>query len=112
MARKGKIVEAVIRRAGGPVHLVGHSFGALACLDVALCGLLPLMSLTLIEPVTFGLLRHQGELMLYEQFSAMREDYVLSFENGCREAARLLVAYLGGHGCIDARPSRIREYMV
>src|SRR5215471_14323319 len=51
------IVEAVIRRAGGPVHLVGHSYGALACLDVALCGLFPLMSLTLIEPVAFGLLR-------------------------------------------------------
>src|SRR5262245_54815121 len=48
--RQAEIVEAVIRRAGGPVHLVGHSLGALACLDVALCGCVPLMSLTLIEP--------------------------------------------------------------
>jgi pimeloyl-ACP methyl ester carboxylesterase len=39
--RQAEIVEAVIRHAGGPVHLVGHSFGALACLDVALCGVVP-----------------------------------------------------------------------
>jgi pimeloyl-ACP methyl ester carboxylesterase len=110
--RQAQIVEAVIRRAGGPVHLVGHSFGALACLDVALCGLLPLMSLTLIEPVTFGLLRQQGECTLHEQFIAMREDYVRSFENAHREASRLVVDYLGGQGSFDALPSRIREYMV
>jgi pimeloyl-ACP methyl ester carboxylesterase len=112
MDRQAEIVEAVIRRTGGPVHLVGHSFGALACLDVALCGLAPLMSLTLIEPVAFGLLRQQGELALHEQFVAMREDYVRSFENGDRVAARRVVDYLGGQGSFDALPPRMREYVV
>ena len=82
MDRQAEIVEAAIRRAGGPVHLVGHSYGALVCLDVALCGLMPLISLTLIEPVAFGLLRQAGEFSLYEQFVAMREDYFRSFEDG------------------------------
>jgi pimeloyl-ACP methyl ester carboxylesterase len=106
------IVEAVIRRAGGPVHLVGHSYGARACLDVALCGLVPLMSLTLIEPVAFGLLRQAGELALHEQFITTREDYVRAFENGDREAARRMVDYFGGQGSFDALPSRMREYIV
>jgi pimeloyl-ACP methyl ester carboxylesterase len=110
--RQAEIVEAVIRRAGGPVHLLGHSFGALACLDVALCGLLPLMSLTLIEPVAFGLLRRQGELALHERFMAMRETYLQAFENGEKEAARQAVDYLGGEGSFDALPSRMRQYMV
>jgi pimeloyl-ACP methyl ester carboxylesterase len=110
--RQAEIVEAVIRRAGGPVHLVGHSYGALACLDVALCGLFPLMSLTLIEPVAFGLLRRQSELALYEQFVAMRNDYIQSFENGEEEAARRVVDYLGGQGSFDALPSRTRECIV
>jgi pimeloyl-ACP methyl ester carboxylesterase len=110
--RQAEIVEAVIRRAGGPVHLVGHSFGGLACLDVALCGLLPLMSLTLIEPVAFGLLRQVGEFALHEQFVEMREDYVRSFENGDKEAARRVVDYLDGEGSFDALPPRMREYIV
>jgi pimeloyl-ACP methyl ester carboxylesterase len=110
--RQAEIVEAVIRRAGGPVHLVGHSFGALACLDVALCGLAPLMSLTLIEPVAFGLLHQQGELALHDQFIAMREAYFGAFESGDKEAARRIVDYLGGEACFDALPSRTRQYIV
>lgn len=112
MDRQAEIVEAVIRRAGGPVHLVGHSYGALACLDVALCGLLPLMSLTLIEPVAFSLLRQGNELTLYQQFVTMREEYFWSFENGDKEAARRVVDYLSGQGSFDALPVPIREYIV
>jgi pimeloyl-ACP methyl ester carboxylesterase len=110
--RQAEIVEAVIRRAGGPVHLVGHAFGALACLDVALCGLHPLMSLTLIEPVAFGLLRQQGDLALHEKFVAMREDYFRAFENGNREAAQLMVDYLAGEGSFEALPVRKRQHIV
>ena len=110
--RQAEIVEAVIRRAGGPVHLVGHSFGALACLDVARCGLFPLMSLTLIEPVACGLLRQHAEHALYQQFIAMREDYLRSFENGEPEAARRVVDHFAGPGGFDALPSRTREYIV
>jgi len=110
--RQAEIVEAVIRRAGAPVHLVGHSYGGLVCLDVALCGLVPLMSLTLIEPVAFGLLRQEGELALHEQFIAMREDYVRSCENGDKEAARRVVDYLDGRGSFDTLPYWMREYIV
>jgi pimeloyl-ACP methyl ester carboxylesterase len=110
--RQAEIVEAVIRHAGSPVHLVGHSFGALACLDVALCAQVPLMSLTLIEPVVFGLLRQAGELALHEQFVAMRADYIGSFESGDKQAARRVVDYLTGQGSFDTLPSRLREYIV
>jgi pimeloyl-ACP methyl ester carboxylesterase len=110
--RSSETVEAAIRRAGGAVHLVGHSYGALVCLDIALCGLMPLMSLTLIEPVTFGLLRQVGELSLYEQFTKTHEDYVRSFEAGEREAARRIVDYLDGPGRFAALPPRLREQII
>lgn len=110
--RCSEAVEAVIRRAGGPVHLVGHSYGALVCLNLALCGLMPLMSLTLIEPVTFGLLRQAGEFSLHEQFATMRDDYFRSFETGDREAARLVIDYLDGPGRFASLPPRLREQII
>src|ERR1700704_4300789 len=36
ISHEAEIVEAVIRRTGCPVHLVGHSFGGLTALAVAL----------------------------------------------------------------------------
>ena len=110
--RSSETVETAIRRAGGPVHLVGHSHGALVCLDLALCGLMPLMSLTLIEPVAFGLLRQAGEFSFHEQFSKMRDDYIRSFEAGEREAARHVIDYLGGSGSFAALPPRTREQII
>ncbi len=110
--RQAEIVEAVIQRAGGPVHLVGHSFGALACLDIALCGLSPLMSLTLIEPVAFGLLCRQGETSLDEAFVAMRGAYLRAFEGGDKDAARLVIDYLDGEGSFDAMPPSTRQRMI
>jgi pimeloyl-ACP methyl ester carboxylesterase len=110
--RQAETIEAVIRHVGRPVHLVGHSFGALACLDVALCGVLPLMSLTLIEPVAFSLLRRQSELALHDGFIAMRENYFRAFESGDKEAARQVVDYLSGEGSFDALPCRMRQNIV
>jgi pimeloyl-ACP methyl ester carboxylesterase len=110
--RQAEVVEAVIQRAGGPVHLVGHSFGALACLDIALCGLSPLMSLTLIEPVAFGVLRRQGETALNEAFAAMRGAYLRAFEGGDKDAARLVIDFLVGEGSFDAMPPRNRQRII
>jgi pimeloyl-ACP methyl ester carboxylesterase len=110
--RSSEAVEAVIRRAGGPVHLVGHSYGALVCLDLALCGLMPLMSLTLIEPVAFGLLRQAGEFSLHEQYATMRDDYLRSFEAGDSEAARQIVDYLDGPGRFASLAPRLGEQII
>jgi pimeloyl-ACP methyl ester carboxylesterase len=107
--RSSEAVEAVVRRTGGPVHLVGHSYGAMVCLDLALCGLTPLMSLTLIEPVAFGLLRRAGEPSLSEQFADMHAAHVRAVEADERDAARRVFDYLGGPGQFDALPSCVRE---
>ena len=61
MAHEAEIVEEVVRRATGPIHLVGHSFGGTAALAVALRNRMPLVSLTVLEPIVPELLRHLGE---------------------------------------------------
>ena len=110
--RSSETVEATIRHAGSPVHLVGHSYGALVCVDIALCGLMPIMSLTLIEPVAFGLLRQAGELPLYEQFATMHGNYVRSFEAGETDAARHVIDYLDYPGRFAGLPPRMREQII
>ena len=55
------VVEQVIERAGGRVHLVGHSFGGLVALAVALRGHAPLASLTILEAPAVGFLRDEGD---------------------------------------------------
>jgi pimeloyl-ACP methyl ester carboxylesterase len=49
IAHEAEILEAVIRRAAAPVHLVGHSFGGLSALAVALRKRVALLSLTIAE---------------------------------------------------------------
>jgi pimeloyl-ACP methyl ester carboxylesterase len=84
---EAEIVETVIERAGAPVHLVGHSFGGEVCLEVAVRKLVPLFTLTLIEPRAF---EHGGD----------------------KEAARREIDFFGGSGSFDALPQRVRDYVV
>ena len=54
---EARAVAAVIAAQDGPVHLVGHSYGGTVALQVALDTPSSLLSLSLIEPVAFYLLR-------------------------------------------------------
>jgi pimeloyl-ACP methyl ester carboxylesterase len=107
-----EIIEAVIRHAGDAVHLVGHSYGGQACLAVAMRGVAPLISLSLLEPTGVNLLRRAGELALYEQISLFRDGYFRAFESGDKDAARHVIDLHDGHGSFDALPSRVRDYIV
>jgi pimeloyl-ACP methyl ester carboxylesterase len=112
IAHEAEIIEAVIRRAGGAVHLVGHSYGGQACLAVALRGVTPLMSLSVIEPTAVNLLRRAGDLALYEQIIAVRDAYFQAFESGDKEAARHVIDLHDGDGSFNALPSRVRDYVM
>jgi pimeloyl-ACP methyl ester carboxylesterase len=110
--REAEIIEAVAERAGSAVHLVGHSFGGLTCLAVALRRKAQLASLAVLEPVAFELLGHRGEHALSDDVMAMRDDYFAAFQQGDREAARRVIDYYGGAGSFDAMPQRMRDFVV
>jgi pimeloyl-ACP methyl ester carboxylesterase len=112
IAHEAEIIEVVIRRAGGAVHLVGHSYGGQACLAVAIRGVAPLASLSVIEPTATNLLRLAGDLALYEQVVAFRDAYFRAFESGDKEAARRVIDLHDGDGSFDALPSRARDYVL
>jgi pimeloyl-ACP methyl ester carboxylesterase len=99
IAHESEILEAVIRRAGTPVHLVGHSFGGLTALAVALRGHVPLLSLTIAEAPAMEILREAGAMQHYGAFQEMSGAYSGAFKDGDRRdrADGRLLWY--GHFC-------------
>ena len=107
-----EVVETVIARAGGPVHLVGHSFGGLVGLAVALRRKAPLASLTIVEAPAVEFLRDRGEALHYETFRRMTQAYFAALEDGNKEAIAAMIDFYGGAGTFASWPPRVRAYAV
>ena len=112
IAYERELLEAVIRRAGGAVHLVGHSFGGLVALAVALRGRVPLLSLTIAEAPVVEILKEAGEQQHYETFRSMSRAYSDAFRRGEADAIARMIDFYGGAGTFAAWPERVRDYAI
>ncbi len=108
--REAEIVESVIRRASGKVHLVGHSFGGGVALVVAARKQVPLASLTIIDAPAVEMLRAAGEDDHYRTFRKMTDAYFAAFRGGDKQAIAAMIDFFGGEGTFASWPSRLREY--
>jgi pimeloyl-ACP methyl ester carboxylesterase len=91
--------DAVARLAGaGPLHLVGHSYGAAVALQLALRHPERVRSLTLYEPVVFGMLRRLApQDTALEEIEDIAASVAALVQAGqAEDAARIFVAYWGG----------------
>jgi pimeloyl-ACP methyl ester carboxylesterase len=107
---EAEILEAVIRRAAGPVHLVGHSFGGLSALAVAFRNKVPLLSLSILEAPAPEILRQAGEYRHYRAFRDMTDIYFSMFHAGDPNAIQQMVDFYGGTGTFAGWPQRVRDY--
>jgi pimeloyl-ACP methyl ester carboxylesterase len=112
IAHEAEAVEAVIRRTGAPVHLVGHSFGGLVSLAVALRGHVPLRSLVIAEAPALELLRAVGEDSHYRAFQQITAGYFTAFRAGNAEAIETMIDFYGGAGTYASWPQRVRDYAI
>jgi pimeloyl-ACP methyl ester carboxylesterase len=110
IAHVAAALEAVILRAGSPVHVVGHSFGGLAALAVALRQDVPMASLTIVEAPAAQLLVAAGEHAHYRAFRGMTQAYFAAFAAGNAEAIATMVDFYGGAGTFAGWPARVRAY--
>jgi len=110
IAREADVLEAVIIRAGGPVHLVGHSFGGLTALAVALRKRVPLLSLMIIEAPAPEVLQLAREEQHYQAFQKMTKAYFGAFEAGEAAAIESMIDFYGGPGTFAAWPARVQAY--
>ncbi len=116
ISHEADAVEAVIRRAACPVHLVGHSFGGLTALAVALRNRVPyrvpLLSLTIVEAPAPEILHHTGETQHYRSFREMTGAYFGAFHGGETHAIEQMIDFYGGAGTFAGWPQRVRDYAV
>ena len=101
LADEAAIVRALADDAGEPVHLVGHSYGGAVALTAALHAPESLLSLTLIEPVAFYLLRGGSPTdgLLFEEISELGDRIAAGLVSGeYRAALEHFVDYWSGHG--------------
>ena len=112
LAHETDILEAVVAKAGGPVHLIGHSFGGFVSLSVALRARVPLASLVIAEAPVASLLQGAGEHAPYAQFRAMTDIYFASHAGGDPEAIAAMIDFYGGAGTFASWPPRVRAYAV
>jgi len=109
---EAEALEAVVRKAGSGVHLVGHSFGGLVALAVALRKRVALASLMVVEAPAAELLRHSGEAEHYRAFRQMTEAYFADFAGGNAEAVADMIDFYGGAGTFASWPPRVRDYAI
>ena len=110
ISHEAEAIEAVIRRAACPVHLVGHSFGGLTALAVALRRRVPLLSLTIAEAPAAEILRPMGEYRHYLAFRNMTDNYYLAYYSGDKAAIEQMIDFYGGAGTFSGWPRRLRDY--
>ena len=96
---------------GGPVDLLGHSFGATVCLRLALERPALVRSLVLVEPVLFAAAEAAGSTA-YAPFAADHAAVEAAVRGGRPiEAARLFNAPWGAGTTFDELPEAQRRYM-
>lgn len=81
------IIDALLRQTKEPFHLVGHSYGGAIALRSALTWKNRLLSLTLIEPALFELLREAREADLWKDIADLAGGHISLVEAGEVEAA-------------------------
>jgi pimeloyl-ACP methyl ester carboxylesterase len=108
ISHNAEAIESVIRKAGGHVHLVGHSFGGLVALAVALRNRVSLASLVTVEAPAVGVLRK--EVQHDRTFRRMTDAYFADFERGNPEAIAAMIDFYGGPGTYAGWPSWVRAY--
>jgi len=111
LAHEVRIVEHAARRAGGgPVHLVGHSFGATVALATARAGALQVASLALFEANPIVLLRDGPHHALYDETWRVGRDFEAAVRSGERDAPARIIDFWGGAGAFAAMPPAVQDY--
>lgn len=111
-SRAAEAIEALIGEVGPVRILVGHSYGGVVALRVALRGQVPLPALALVEPVAVPILEVVGDTKAFADAQVVFDDYGARSDSGDPDAARRMVEYWFGAGAFEQMPGPMRSYLV
>jgi pimeloyl-ACP methyl ester carboxylesterase len=97
---------------GEEVHLVGHSYGGVVALHLALANPARVRTLTLIEPVFFAALRYAGEFAAYDRFRRLRDAFTSMLARDRVAAMQLFIDFWAGGGAWEKLGVPQREQML
>lgn len=105
LAEEAKPLVAKLCQQPGPVHLIGHSYGAAVALSIALKHTDLVASLYLYEPTLFSLLQSstKADTELFEEIMNLAASIQTAVDEGCDEfAAQVFTDFWGGVGAWQA----------
>ena len=105
-------IEAIADAVGPLAALVGHSYGGVVALRVALRAKVAPPALGLFEPVAVPILGTVGDREGLEAAKAVFDGYCASAEAGDPRAVRTMVEYWFGPGAFEQMPEPMRAYLV
>lgn len=110
IAHEVRLVQALARHIGQPVHLVGHSFGGTVALAAALSRSVDVASLSLFEANPLALIRgHEGG-KLHDEALRMSQDFEAAVRAGEHDAPARVIDFWGGAGVFAAMPESVQAY--
>jgi pimeloyl-ACP methyl ester carboxylesterase len=115
LAADAAAVTGLAARIGAPVHLVGHSWGAVVALQVARQQPALVRSLTLIEPVAFHLLRDgaPGDRAVLAEVEALQRGIDADAASGSPAAAmERFIDFWNGSGAWARTSPRLRAFFL
>lgn len=105
-----QLLQKLIELVGQPVHLVGHSYGGVICLEVARKIPHQIISLCLIEPVAFPILRKSKYQKEWQEAFVLANSVMQAVEQGeIRRAARIYMKYWIGWWRWQWMPQRQKD---
>ena len=108
-----RAIEPLLQCCADALHLVGHSYGGVLALHLALADPERVQSLTLIEPVFFAALKYAGDWSAYFEFCRVRDEFVIALARGDRELAmRRFVDFWMGNDAWVGLSADIRASML
>jgi pimeloyl-ACP methyl ester carboxylesterase len=112
-AEEGELIGAVADRAGGPVHLVGHSYGGALAAEFAARHADRVSSLVLIEPSAFNFLRAAGDTAAWAEIEDLALRHIALVMHGrSADAAQLFMSYWIGAEAWHAMPEPRRDSII